>query len=67
MPDFRKKSNNKNINNIALKICPACGFSFKSIDIMTSKPRKNCPQCGFKIIKPSIFPSNTENFDKRFI
>ena len=50
-----------------LKICPACGFSFKSVDPRTGKSQKSCPQCGFKITEPSIFPPNSQDFDKRMI
>ena len=50
----------------SLKVCPACGFSFKSVD-RTGKYQKSCPKCGFKITEPSIFPPNPRDFDKKII
>ena len=50
-----------------LKTCPACGFSFKSIDPNTGKYKKSCPKCGFKISEPNIFPPHPRDFDKKII
>ena len=50
-----------------LKVCPACGFSFKSVDPYTRKYQKSCPKCGFKFSQPSIFPPNRQDFDKKII
>jgi len=50
-----------------LKICIACGFSFKSVDPKTGKRQKSCPKCGFKIVEPSTFPPNPRDFDKKIV
>ena len=50
-----------------LKICPACGFSFKPVNPLTGKYRKTCPQCGFKLSEPSINPQKPRNFDKKIV
>jgi rubrerythrin len=50
-----------------LKICPACGYSFKSFDPRKQKKIKKCPMCGYKLMEPSIFPEDRKEFDDTLI
>jgi hypothetical protein len=50
-----------------IRVCPACGFSFRTFDQKTGKKQKKCPMCGYEIKDPDVAPRNTKNFDKRII
>jgi len=55
-----------NADNL-IRVCPACGFSFRTFDPNTGKKLKNCPMCGYKLADPDVFPKNKKNFSKRII
>lgn len=65
-----KKNNNnlkiKGLENILIKVCPVCGFSFKPYDPKTKKKISVCPMCGHKFMDPNILPNKPDEFDKNF-
>jgi protein-arginine kinase activator protein McsA len=48
-----------------IKVCPACGYSFKNFDKNKLKNIKKCPRCGYKFSQPKIQPTKEDFFQKR--
>ncbi|MFX1311873.1 MAG: hypothetical protein ACFFHD_04550 [Promethearchaeota archaeon] len=67
MKKKQKKVKIKGIINVNIRVCPVCGFSFKSIDPKTKKKVKICPMCGHMFIDPDIFPKKPDQNDYRFL
>ncbi|MFX1572878.1 MAG: hypothetical protein ACFFB0_09020 [Promethearchaeota archaeon] len=62
-----RKIKSKRISNSFIRICPRCGFSFRSIDPKTNKKIKICPMCGYKFIDPDISPNKSSENDYKLI
>jgi rubredoxin len=45
MEDF-----NKNL----LRVCPACGFSFRAFDVESRTPKIKCPMCGYEFPEANL-------------
>lgn len=54
-------------NDNLIRVCPACGFSFRTFDPKTGKKIKKCPMCGYELTDPEVYPKNPKNFKKRLI
>ena len=67
MKKNQKKIKIKGIINSSVRICPRCGFSFRSIDPKTKKKVNLCPMCGYKFIEPDVFPKSPSENDYKFI
>lgn len=67
MKKNQKKIKIKRILNHSVRVCPRCGFSFRSIDPKTNKKVKICPMCGYKFIDPDIIPKRPSENDYKFI
>lgn len=67
---MKREDNNfnmKGLTNGPIKICPVCGFSFRSLDPATGKIIKLCPMCGFKFIGPNVVPEKPNNSNKKIL
>ena len=48
-------------------VCPACGFSFRLIELKNRKKLMKCPMCGYEIKDQNILPKEPKVFKKRII
>lgn len=48
-------------------VCPACGFSFRLIELKNRKKLMKCPMCGYEIKDQNILPKEPNVFKKRII
>ncbi len=48
-------------------ICPACGFSFRSLSTKNENDRTVCPMCGHEISDPDILPFPLKEDGKKFV
>lgn len=55
--------NNENL----IRVCPACGFSFRTFDPKTGRKIKKCPMCGFELPDPDVFPKQPKDFNHKII
>ena len=53
---------NVNIPDKTIKVCPACGFNFRSFE-----EKKKCPKCGYEFGSPNVPPRDSDDFKKRKI
>jgi len=50
-----------------IKVCPACGYSFKNNGIKSRTEKIKCPMCGYEFIISKVPPGKSNDFDKRII
>lgn len=50
-----------------IKVCPACGYSFKDINIKTEKQTTKCPMCGYEFASSKMPPNKPNDFGKKII
>jgi rubrerythrin len=67
MNSNKKKFKEKEFKDDFVRICPACGFSFRAYESDSTKKIKKCPMCGYKIREPDIFPHNQKEFNDKII
>ena len=54
-------------NENLIRVCPACGFSFKTFDPKTGRKIKKCPMCGFELPDPDVFPKSPKDFNRKMV
>lgn len=54
-----------NVEGNLVKVCPACGFSFKNFNYDPIKKTKKCPKCGYEFSEPYIQPEKNNFYPKR--
>ncbi|MBD3339204.1 MAG: hypothetical protein GF353_08840 [Candidatus Lokiarchaeota archaeon] len=45
--------------------CPACGYTFRPIDLKSEKKVKKCPMCGQELSPSQFRPNKPNEFKKR--
>ncbi len=57
----------KGISTDFLKMCPACGYTFRTFEKRSQEKVEKCPMCGYKFIEPNVLPQKPNDFNKKYI